>query len=75
MSDVCREFGISRKTGYKVFQRYKESGFEALNDRKRGANTVLTKAGALHARPTSGCLVSGEEIGLFRRIASVGLPC
>ena len=35
MSDVCREFGISRKTGYKVFQRYKESGFEALNDRCR----------------------------------------
>jgi transposase InsO family protein len=35
MSDVCRQFGISRKTGYKVFQRYKESGFEALNDRCR----------------------------------------
>ena len=35
MTEVCREFGISRKTGYKVFQRYKESGFEALNDRCR----------------------------------------
>ena len=35
MTDVCREFGISRKTGYKVFARYKESGFEALNDRCR----------------------------------------
>ena len=35
MSDVCREFGISRKTGYKIFQRYKESGSEALNDRCR----------------------------------------
>ena len=21
MSDVCREFGISRKTGYKIFNR------------------------------------------------------
>jgi transposase len=30
-----REFGISRKTGYKVFNRYKESGFEALSDRCR----------------------------------------
>ena len=35
MTDVCREFGISRKTGYKVFSRYKESGFEALSDRCR----------------------------------------
>ena len=24
MSAVCREFGISRKTGYKIFNRYKE---------------------------------------------------
>jgi transposase InsO family protein len=35
MSDVCREFGISRKTGYKIFERYKEHGLEALSDRSR----------------------------------------
>jgi transposase InsO family protein len=35
MTDVCREFGISRKTGYKIFARYKEQGSEALNDRCR----------------------------------------
>ena len=35
MSDVCREFGISRKTGYKIFDRYKEHGLEALTDRSR----------------------------------------
>ena len=35
MSDVCREFGISRKTGYKIFKRYKEEGLEALSDRSR----------------------------------------
>ena len=35
MTDVCREFGISRKTGYKVFERYKEHGLEALSDRSR----------------------------------------
>ncbi|NNG05884.1 MAG: IS481 family transposase [Inquilinus sp.] len=35
MSDVCREFGISRKTGYKIFNRYKEEGLEALSDRSR----------------------------------------
>ena len=35
MTDVCREFGISRKTGYKIFARYKEHGGEALSDRSR----------------------------------------
>ena len=35
MTDVCREFGISRKTGYKIFDRYKEHGLEALSDRTR----------------------------------------
>ncbi len=35
MSDVCRSFGISRKTGYKIFNRYKEAGLDALTDRSR----------------------------------------
>ena len=35
MSEVCREFGISRKTGYKIFTRYKDRGLEALTDRSR----------------------------------------
>jgi transposase InsO family protein len=33
MSLVCREFGISGKTGYKIFDRYKEHGLEAMTDR------------------------------------------
>jgi transposase InsO family protein len=35
MSLVCREFGISRKTGYKIFDRYRDHGLEALTDRSR----------------------------------------
>jgi len=35
MTDVCREFGISRKTGYKIYNRYKAEGLEALSDRSR----------------------------------------
>ncbi len=35
MTDLCIEFGISRKTGYKIYERYKQSGAEALNDRSR----------------------------------------
>ena len=26
MAPLCREFGISRKTGYKLFERYREGG-------------------------------------------------
>jgi transposase InsO family protein len=35
MSEVCRAFGISRKTGYKIYTRYKDQGAEALCDRSR----------------------------------------
>jgi transposase InsO family protein len=35
MTDVCREFGISRKTGYKLMERYREDGPVALADRSR----------------------------------------
>lgn len=35
MAAVCREFGISRKTGYKIFNRYKDNGPKGLEDRAR----------------------------------------
>ena len=35
MTDVCREFGVSRKTGYKIFDRCKKHGLAALSDRSR----------------------------------------
>lgn len=35
MSDLCREAGISRKTGYKILSRYKEEGVTAISDRSR----------------------------------------
>jgi transposase InsO family protein len=35
MASLCREFGISRKTGYKIQDRYKECGLEGLTDRAR----------------------------------------
>ena len=35
MAALCREFQISRKTGYKVFERYEECGLEGLTDRAR----------------------------------------
>jgi transposase len=35
MASPCREFGISRKTGYKIFERYEQCGLEGLSDRVR----------------------------------------
>jgi putative transposase len=35
MAPLCAEFGISRKTGYKIFDRYKSCGINALTDRSR----------------------------------------
>lgn len=35
MAPLCREFGIARKTGYKIFNRYKGCGIEGLTDRSR----------------------------------------
>ena len=35
MSGLCAEFGISRKTGYKIYDRYKEHGALGLTDRSR----------------------------------------
>ena len=35
MAPLCREFGITRPTGYKIFKRYKEMGECALVEQKR----------------------------------------
>ena len=35
MASLCREFDISRKTGYKILQRYEQCGVEGLSDRTR----------------------------------------
>jgi len=35
MTELCRRFGISRKTGYKLLARYESEGPEALRDRSR----------------------------------------
>jgi putative transposase len=35
MAPLCGEFGISRKTGYKILDRYKDCGVQAFTDRSR----------------------------------------
>lgn len=35
LSDLCRQFGISRKSGYKWIKRYEDNGFEGLTSRSK----------------------------------------
>lgn len=35
MTELCRRFGVSRKTGYKRLERWEEEGLEGLKDRSR----------------------------------------
>ena len=38
MAGLCAEFGISRKTGYKIYKRYKGCGRDGLTDRSHRAH-------------------------------------
>jgi putative transposase len=38
--DVCREFGVSRKTGYKWKERFLQDGLAGLSDHSRRPNTT-----------------------------------
>jgi putative transposase len=35
IAELCREFDISRQTGYKIFARYNDCGLHGLTDRSR----------------------------------------
>jgi hypothetical protein len=35
MTDLCKEYGIARKTGYKFLERYNLHGMEGLNNQSR----------------------------------------
>ena len=64
MAVLCREFDISRKTGYKIYNRYKGSGLEGLTDRSRRpyrqANQLPMQIEQLIA--SAGCQRTGAEL-------------
>jgi len=39
MAELCRDFGVSRKTGYKWLERYAGDGPQGLHDRSRAPHT------------------------------------
>ena len=64
MSGLCREFGISRKTGYKIFDRYQHHGLEALSDRSRRRAQSCHRCGP---RRETGVDAGGAADGRARR--------
>ena len=52
MAVLCREFDISRKTGYKIFNRYRDCGLEGLTDRSR---RPYRQANPRPSAPTTAC--------------------
>jgi hypothetical protein len=63
MAELCREFGISRKTSHKIFDRYHECGVQGLTDRSR----------RLSLRPSTS--VSGGELHPEREARAPQLGC
>ena len=82
MAELCREFGISRKTGYKIFDRYQECGVEGLTDRSRRPyryanqlpfqveNYILNMK---HEHPSGGARKIRER--LLRRFSGMAFLC
>ena len=62
MAPLCREFGISRVTGYKIYDRYKECGLDGLYDRSRRpyrqANRLPVQIERLEAQPLRQLVIS-----------------
>jgi putative transposase len=58
LAELCRRYGVSRKTGYKWLERYREDGLDGLRDQSRAAdchpNEVLEE-------------VAGEVLEMRRR--------
>lgn len=65
MAPLCGEFGISRVTGYKIFDRYKECGLDALHDRSRHPYRHATR---LHFQ------IERSILGIKRKHPSWGAP-
>ena len=65
MTSLCEEFGISRKTGYKIFARYQHVGVKGLVDRSRRPNR--------HANQLP-VVIEKAIVGLKREFPSWGAP-
>ena len=57
MTSLCREFGISRKTGYKILERFEHCGVEGLSDRGRRPHRYANQLPA----PVEAAIVAAKQ--------------
>jgi hypothetical protein len=57
MASLCREFGISRKTGYKILERFEYCGVEGLSDRARRPHRYANQLPA----PVEAAIVAAKQ--------------
>jgi len=71
MAPLCREFGISRVTGYKIYSRYKECGLDGLFDRSRApyrqANKLVRQYPMIPTPAVSTIHAALDRNGLVKR--------
>src|SRR5512133_1545181 len=46
MTDLCVEFGVSRKTGHKIWSRYERKGVIGLEDESRAPRRIANRTSA-----------------------------
>src|SRR5210317_1893975 len=68
MAPLCREFGISRVTGYKIFNRYKP-----LPSEGRRQNTPRLVTRESHKLRYKNCNITWSDRGLVRRLGKITL--
>jgi putative transposase len=81
MAELSREYGISRKTGHQIFDRYQECGIQGLTDRScrpyRYANQLPFQVenfilNVKHEHPSWGARKIRER--LIQRFSSIPIP-
>ena len=74
---LCERYGISRKTGYKWVERFREAGYAGLTDRSRARLTQdhRTADAIVEHHDAAGLEQPGTEIeideGIFKQVGSV----
>jgi hypothetical protein len=62
MTEPCRKFGISRKTGYKLFDPYQECAVQGLTERSRVSYRYAAPRPP-RQRPRSNLLIARARAG------------
>ena len=80
MAGLCREFGISRKTGYKIYDRYQDCGLDGLTElfrvlRAIGVNVKrLVRYLYLWQRQDRALLIKERRAHVYEMQAKAGRP-